>query len=95
MVFNATDCGRLHLNGTFYCEWDYNGLGLDYQILAGPSYIAVFTVAGIFLGVAADRYNRVVMLSACTLIFSVATVLMGAVNQYWELTVLRMVLAFG
>ncbi|CAB3363453.1 Hypothetical predicted protein [Cloeon dipterum] len=94
-VLNQTECAKLHMNGTFYCEWDYNGLGLEYQILAGPSYIAVFTVAGILLGVAADRYNRVTMLGACTLIFSVATILMGAVNHYWELTLLRMVLAFG
>lgn len=31
---------------------------MDYQILAGPSFIAIYTIVGIILGVAADRYNR-------------------------------------
>jgi len=51
-------CRSLELNGSYYCEWNYNGLGLDYQILAGPSFILVYTIVGIILGVAADRYNR-------------------------------------
>jgi len=51
-------CESLELNGSYYCEWNYNGLGLDYQILAGPSFIAVFTVVGVLLGIAADKYNR-------------------------------------
>ena len=51
-------CLSLNLNGTNYCEWNYNGLGLDYQILAGPSFIAVFTIAGVILGFAADKYKR-------------------------------------
>lgn len=45
----------LNYNGTPYCEWNYNGLGLEYQLLAGPSFIFVFTVIGVILGVAADR----------------------------------------
>ncbi|KAF4527156.1 hypothetical protein B566_EDAN007200 [Ephemera danica] len=92
---DSSSCDLISLNGTSYCEWDYNGLGIEYQILAGPSFIAVFTIAGIFLGIAADRYNRVYMLAACTLLFSIATILMGSVNHYWELTLLRMVLALG
>ncbi|XP_014480060.1 PREDICTED: D-xylose-proton symporter [Dinoponera quadriceps] len=92
---NVTYCQSLELNGTSYCEWNYNGLGLDYQILAGPSFIAVFTVAGVFLGIAADKYNRVRLLAVCTLVFSVAIILMGAVKEYWQLVILRMVLAAG
>ena len=41
-----------------YCKWDYAGSGVPYQLLAGPSFIAVFTVAGIVLGVLGDLYNR-------------------------------------
>ncbi|XP_046418082.1 putative metabolite transport protein HI_1104 isoform X1 [Neodiprion virginianus] len=92
---NTEYCLSLDLNGTNYCEWNYNGLGLDYQILAGPSFIAVFTVVGVILGVAADRFNRIKMLAICTLIFSVAIILMGAVKEYWQLVLLRMVLAAG
>jgi len=46
------------MNGTHYCEWTYNGLGLDYQIIAGPSFIAVYTILGVILGIVADRFNR-------------------------------------
>lgn len=92
---NSDTCLSLELNGTKYCEWNYNGLGLDYQILAGPSFIAVFTIVGVFLGIAADRYNRVRLLAGCSFIFSIAIILTGAVNEYWQLVILRMILAFG
>lgn len=83
------------LNGTGYCEWNYNGLGIDYQILAGPSFIAVFTIIGVFLGIAADKYNRVRLLAICSFIIAIAVILTGAVTEYWQLVLLRMVLAFG
>nr|CAH7712246.1 unnamed protein product [Callosobruchus chinensis] len=55
---DSETCSSYKLNGTPYCEWNYNGLGLDYQILAGPSFIAVFTIAGIVMGLLADKFNR-------------------------------------
>lgn len=94
-ITNDTECVALHLNGTNYCEWNYNGLGLDYQLLAGPSFILVFTIVGIVLGIAADKYNRVKMLSVCTLVFAVAIILQGSVQTYWQLIVLRMLMAAG
>jgi len=27
---------------TEYCYWDYSGSGIEYQVLAGPAFIAVF-----------------------------------------------------
>ncbi|XP_055546550.1 putative metabolite transport protein HI_1104 [Wyeomyia smithii] len=89
------DCHRLHLNGTVYCEWNYNGLGLEYQLLAGPSFIAVFTVMGVVLGFAADRFNRVRLLTLCTAVFAVAIVFQGTVKGYWQLILLRMLMAAG
>ncbi|CAB0043370.1 unnamed protein product [Trichogramma brassicae] len=89
------ECESLELNGTRYCEWNRNGLGLDYQILAGPSFIAVFTIMGILLGIAADKFNRVRLLTICTFVFSVAIILMGSVKEYWQLVVLRMLAAAG
>ncbi|KAG8035046.1 hypothetical protein G9C98_001536 [Cotesia typhae] len=92
---NSDYCLSLELNGTKYCEWNYNGLGLDYQILAGPSFIAIFTVVGVALGIAADKFNRVRLLAICTLVFSIAIILIGSVKEYWQLVILRMVLAAG
>lgn len=85
----------LTINGTPYCEWNYNGLGLDYQILAGPSFIAVFTVVGIAMGFAADKFHRVRMLSVCTVVFAIAIILSGSVTEYWQFVVLRMIMAAG
>ncbi|XP_014094038.2 MFS-type efflux pump MSMEG_3705 [Bactrocera oleae] len=94
-VMEEESCVALSLNETTYCEWNYNGLGIDYQILAGPTFILVFTIAGVFMGFAADKYNRVKMLTVCTLIFAVATILQGTVSAYWQLLLLRMLMALG
>lgn len=88
-------CFDLNINGTGYCEWNYNGLGLDYQLLAGPSFILIFTIMGIVLGVLADKFNRVRMLCICTIVFAIAIVLQGSVTKYWHLVVLRMIMAAG
>ncbi|XP_018570259.1 uncharacterized protein LOC108910200 [Anoplophora glabripennis] len=92
---DSETCYSYTLNGTPYCEWNYNGLGLDYQILAGPSFIAVFTVVGVLMGFLADKFNRVKMLAVCTVIFGVAIILSGGVNEYWQLVLLRMIMAAG
>ncbi|CAK1590572.1 unnamed protein product [Parnassius mnemosyne] len=93
---NSTElCESLTLNGTRYCEWGHNGLGIDYQVLAGPAYMAVFTVVGVIIGVVADKFNRARILSACTLVFVVAILLMGTVTEYWHLVLLRMLMAAG
>jgi MFS family permease len=88
-------CQSANINGTTYCEWDYNGLGFEYQVLAGPVFILVFTIVGVVLGIAADKYNRSRMLFVCALVFGVAIVLQGSVQTYWQLIILRMVMAAG
>ncbi|KAI5635675.1 major facilitator superfamily domain-containing protein [Phthorimaea operculella] len=93
---NSTEtCLSLNLNGTKYCDWGYNGLGIDYQVLAGPAFMAVFTVVGVILGVVADKFNRARVLAICTLVFVIAILLMGSVTEYWHLVILRMILAAG
>ncbi|XP_061722312.1 putative metabolite transport protein HI_1104 [Cydia pomonella] len=94
-VSSKEKCESLSLNGTEYCEWGYNGLGIDYQVLAGPAFMAVFTVVGVIIGFIADKYNRAKILSYCTLVFVIAIILMGAVKEYWHLVVLRMIMAAG
>lgn len=78
-----------------YCEWNYNGLGLEYQLLAGPVFILVFTIVGVILGIAADKYNRARLLLGCVIVFGIAIILQGSVQDYWQLVVLRMVMAAG
>lgn len=92
---DSETCLSYTLNGTPYCEWNYNGLGMDYQILAGPCFIAVFTIVGVILGFAADKFNRVRMLAVCTFVFSIAIIISGSVTEYWQLVLLRMIMAAG
>lgn len=50
---------------------------------------------GVVLGILADRYHRVRMLTVCTVIFAVAIFFQGSVQTYWQLVVLRMIMAAG
>ncbi|XP_050428083.1 protein spinster homolog 1 [Adelges cooleyi] len=89
-------CESLTLDdGSKYCEWNYNGLGFEYQLLAGPAFIAVYSICGIGFGIAADKFNRVRLLSLCTLISATAIGLIGAATSYWHLILLRILLAVG
>ncbi|KAK0066290.1 MFS-type efflux pump [Biomphalaria pfeifferi] len=77
------------------CFWDYNGQGWDYLILAGPVFILIYTFAGIFIGFAADHYNRKMFLAFCLAFWSAMTLLTGFVKEYWQLVVLRFGLGLG
>ncbi|XP_050540464.1 protein spinster homolog 1 [Daktulosphaira vitifoliae] len=96
MAPDQKSCESLTLDdGSKYCEWNYNGLGFEYQLLAGPAFIAVYSLCGIGFGIAADKFNRVRLLSLCTLISATAIGLIGAATQYWHLILLRILLAVG
>lgn len=88
-------CSAANINGSSYCEWDYNGLGLEYQLLAGPVFILVFTIVGVVFGILGDKHNRSRMLYICTLVFGIAIILQGSVQNYWQLILLRMIMAAG
>ncbi|XP_037084218.1 probable sphingolipid transporter spinster homolog 1 [Pollicipes pollicipes] len=77
------------------CEWTYTGLGFQYQLLAGPAFIGVFTVAGLVFGALADSFNRQRLLAFSLLLLTVSTLMMGFSTQYWHLVVLRMLTAAG
>ena len=77
------------------CKWDYSGLGLEYQLLAGPSFIFVFTLMGMFWGYAADHLNRVWLLTAAAVMFSLSLVGASFATKYWHLVISRMFLAAG
>ena len=65
------------------------------KVLAGPAFIAVFTVSGVVLGITADYVNRLRLLGAAVLLYSLAIFLMGFASHYWHLVILRMLLAAG
>ena len=49
------DANETICKDTEQCYWDYSGSGIEYQILAGPAFIAVFTFSNIITGLTSDR----------------------------------------
>jgi len=77
------------------CNWEYTGRGVEFQLLAGPAFIVTFTFSALLMGFLADNFSRPKILSAAITVFSVACVLMGFSQAYWQLVALRMLIAFG
>lgn len=79
------------------CTYDYNGKGYEYQLVAGPVFILIFTIMGVIVSYFADSYRkyRVYILGACLIWWSTMTLLSGFVKSYWELVLLRFGLGFG
>ena len=77
------------------CVWDYDGTGTDYQLLAGPVFILVYTVSGIPLGFCAGIFHRRNLIVFCLLLWSTMTLLTGFATKYWHLVVTRFVLGIG
>jgi len=81
------------------CSWEYSGLGIEYQILAGPAFVAVFSVSGVFISVLSDKLkasvSRVILVGCGAAVFSAACLLMGVADSYWQLVLLRMLIAGG
>ena len=77
------------------CVWDYDGTGSDYQILAGPVFILVYTISGIPLGFCAGIFHRRNLIVFCLLLWSAMTLMTGFATKYWHLVVTRFVLGIG
>lgn len=77
------------------CYWDYSGLGIEYQILAGSAFANVFACFLIINGMMADVLPRTAIVGTAIIVFSIATALMGAATEYWHLVVCRMGIAAG
>jgi len=87
---------------TEQCYWDYSGSGIEYQILAGPAFIAVFTFSNIITGLTSDRiagYSKYIgrhtLMAFGVMVFSLSLLLSGFSNAYWQLVLLRMGIAAG
>ncbi len=64
-------------------------------LLTGISFSLFFAVAGIPLGIAADRTSRRNLIAACITIWSLATVLCGFTTGFLQLLMLRFVVGAG
>ncbi|XP_039268574.2 protein spinster homolog 1-like [Styela clava] len=92
-ISNESRC--INASNSETCSWDYTGQGIEYQILAGPTYVVIFTVVGVIFGILGDRYNRVRMYAISVVFFSVMTLATGFSHQYWQLLTLRFLFGAG
>ena len=99
-LFDCTESkNETHCGSEKHCYWEYSGLGIQYQVLAGPAFILMFIFSAVFLAGLSDwlydKLSRTIMLSVGTATFSMACLLMGLAREYWQLVILRMMIAAG
>lgn len=95
--YNVTfdyDTGNHTFNGSI-CQWWWDGSGLLYQIVAGPVFNNLYILAGVFMGFLADYGSRKVWLVISLVFWSIITGVTGFVSQYWQIVILRALLAIG
>src|SRR6266705_6381837 len=71
------------------------GLTLTQAGLLGSSFLFVYAIATLPLGVWADRSIRKNIVALCVGIWSVATILAGFTRNFWQLVIVRAVLGIG
>ena len=82
-------CSNSSIEGE--CVWDYSGSGIEYQVLAGPVFMLVFTTAAIPLGLLASykSVNRHCVLSVAVLLWTLTTLATSFSQAFWMLLLLR------
>ena len=40
------------------CMWEYSGRGIEYQVIAGPVFVVIFTFSGVIMGFLGDKVVR-------------------------------------
>lgn len=67
----------------------------EYGFLNGPPFAIFYAVMGIPIAMAADRYNRVVIISLCIALWSVMAALCGLATSFLFLLIARIGVAIG
>ena len=74
-----------------HCTWDHTPLGIKYELLAGPLFTFIFSLATIPLGVlASNRWvNRKATLSIFLALWSGMTLATSYTRRYWHILLAR------
>ena len=75
-----------------------NSFGLSdgqFGLLAGWPFAIFYAVMGLPIAMAADRYNRVQIISVCIVLWSIMTALCGIAAGFWTLLMFRIGVAVG
>src|SRR5438552_2803954 len=68
---------------------------LKITLLAGYAFAVVYSVAGLFLGTVADRWNRPRLIALGLLVWSAMTAASGLAQSFWQLAAARVFVAIG
>jgi MFS family permease len=68
---------------------------LKISLLAGYAFAVVYSVAGLYLGTIADRWNRPRLIASGLLIWSAMTAASGLAQSFWQLALARVFVAVG
>lgn len=68
---------------------------LKITLLAGYAFAVVYSIAGLFLGTIADRWNRPRLIAGGLLVWSAMTAASGLAQSFWQLALARVFVAVG
>ncbi len=68
---------------------------LKIMLLSGYAFAIVYSIAGLFLGTIADRWNRPRLIAGGLLIWSAMTAASGLAQSFWQLAAARVFVAVG
>jgi MFS family permease len=73
----------------------YPQLPKYYGLLSGPTQSLSFSIAGIFTGMAIDRFNRVRILALACIVWSSTSLVTGSVNSLVVLGLMRVLMGIS
>ena len=68
---------------------------LRITLLAGYAFAVVYSIAGLYFGTIADRWNRPKLIAAGLLVWSAMTAASGLAQSFWQLAAARVLVAIG
>jgi len=68
---------------------------LKIALLVGYAFAVVYSIAGLYLGTVADRWNRPRLIAAGLLVWSAMTAASGLAQSFWQLAAARVLVAIG
>jgi len=68
---------------------------LKIALLAGYAFAVVYSIAGLYFGAVADRWNRPRLIAAGLLVWSAMTAASGLAQSFWQLAAARVLVAIG
>ena len=81
-----------------FANWIVPELGLtdtEFGLLTGLVFLFFYSVAGVFMGMLADRYNRIRLISIGLALWSALTAASGAAKGFVSLAIPRLLLVWG